>query len=124
MKLDLDFIKKFKLFSIPQNKWYNNLPAVIILAVSALFVIAFWIVWVIFLGPQAYFLYTPIFAERSSNLVLVLPGTATFIFLLNWFLYVYSYKKMKGAAYVFLATNLLAQILILLVTMYYLLSSK
>jgi len=95
-----------------------------LLAVCLIFVVVFWIIWVTKLGPQAYFLYTPIFAERSSNLVFVLPTTATFIWFLNWFLYVFSYKKLKGAAYIFLATNFLAQVLILLVTMYYLFASR
>jgi len=123
--MKLSFFKKFKVEAVSARaKWYHNYPADIILAISLLFVVTFWIIWIILLGPQAYFLLTPIFAERSGNLVFVLPATSTFIFLLNWLLYVFSYKKLKGAAYTFLATNLLAQILIMLVTIYYLLASK
>lgn len=103
-----------------QKVWFKD-KMVLTFMVAALVLNALsWYLWVAQIGGQAYLIFTPIYLERGFLLSYLLPIVSLFVLLLNFLLYIFSYKKIKLLAYLFLVTGVFFQVLVLLVTFYYL----
>jgi len=109
-------------FFQPRKKWYQQIPADLLLLLAAITNGLLWFFWLAKLQSDQLIIYAPVAFENPRSYAYLVPGIALFLLALNFVLYLAAYKRLRALSYIFLSTALLSQIMFLLVTFYYLMS--